>query len=109
MYESHCLFTMGRICTHVVSPRPRGKIILAKGNQNFSPGMPKDYGNLLPEEATVCCEATTFQYYTKASLCPEANTFAPQGLISPKSQLLPGHMVTALTISWCARAQEAIT
>ena len=40
IYESHCLFTMGRICTHVVSPRARGKIILATGNQNFSPGMP---------------------------------------------------------------------
>ena len=40
IYESHCLFTMGIICTHVVSPRARGKIILATGNQNFSPGMP---------------------------------------------------------------------
>ena len=39
IYESHCLFTMGRICTHVVSPRARGKIILATGNQNFSTGV----------------------------------------------------------------------
>ena len=30
---------MGIICTHVVSPRARGKIILATGNQNFSAGM----------------------------------------------------------------------
>ena len=30
---------MGIICTHVVSPRARGKIILATGNQNFSLGM----------------------------------------------------------------------
>ena len=30
---------MVRICLHVVSPRARGKIILATGNQNFSTGM----------------------------------------------------------------------
>ena len=28
IYESHCLFTIGRICTHVFSPKPWGKIIL---------------------------------------------------------------------------------
>ena len=38
IYESHYLSTMGRICTHV-SPRARGKIILATGNQNLSQGM----------------------------------------------------------------------
>ena len=45
IYESHCLFTMGRICTHVVSPRARGKIILATGNQNFSTGMAHSGGD----------------------------------------------------------------
>ena len=39
IYESHCLFPMGRIYAHVVSPRARGKIILAMGNQNFSTGI----------------------------------------------------------------------
>ena len=39
IYESYCLFTMGRICTHVVSPRAMGQIVLAMGNQNFSMGM----------------------------------------------------------------------
>ena len=39
IYESHYLFTMGRICIYVVSPRARGKIILATGNENFSQGM----------------------------------------------------------------------